>query len=475
MWPIPRFGKLVSGFCIRQVFSSIPLSNGLFLALFEAEAHLNEALKQPNHPLEVLRLIASKDGVQLPVQQAAAVHFKNLVKHGWDESKDEEDRKGIKISAADRETIKNNLVELMCTVPSIIQSQISESISLIAEVDFPDKWQNLLPSLVQKLNSPDMAVVNGVLATANSIFKRFRFVQRSDELYRVIIYALKGFQEPLLAVFVHVGKAIQANPNDPKQLTLQFEALRLMCRIFFSLNFQDLPEFFEDHMGEWMGEFVKYLEYKNPQLVDDSEEDEPSPVDKLQAAIIENLNVYAEKDEEPFLPFLPKFTSIVWNLLISLTAYPKHDPLVTTSIKFLSSLIEKKMHNNLFHEESTLRQIVSSIVIPNLTIRESDEEKFEDDPQEFLLTEIEGSDSESRRKCSRDLLRAMCYQFEGPTSSICMEHITSMLQAYAADNSKWTAKDAAVSNCCEVFLFVPFQASTRCYYLDSFDAWNRYP
>lgn len=410
----------------------------------KAEGHLNEALKNPGHSLEVLRLIASSDAADAAVRQAAAVHFKNLVKSGWDEAKDEEDKKGIVISAQDRVTVKNHLVELMCTVPPQIQAQISETISLIATVDFPDKWDNLLPELIQKFNSPDLAVVNGVLMTANSIFKRFRYVQRSDELYRVIIYTLKYIEQPLLTMFIQMGKAIDAYANDAQQLKPRFEALRSMCRIFFSLNFQDLPEFFEDHMKDWMEEFAKYLQYKNPLLVDETEEDEPSPLDRLQAAIVENLKMYADKDEEPFIPFLPNFTSLVWNLLVGLTAYPKHDTLVTTSIKFLSSLIEKRMHNDLFKEQSTLQQIVSRIVIPNLMVREVDEEKFEDDPQEFILTEIEGSDSESRRKCSRDLLRAMCRQFEAQTTAICSEHITSMLGEFTADNNKWTAKDTAI-------------------------------
>lgn len=409
-----------------------------------AEAHLNEGLQRPEHPLEVLRLIASAEGASPAVRQAAAVHFKNLVKNGWDESKDEHDRKGIKISPADRDTIKNHLVELMCTVPPVIQAQISESISLIAEVDFPKNWQNLLPSLVQKLNSPDMAVVNGVLTTANSIFKQFRYVRRSNELYEVIIYSLEQFQEPLLLLFAQTGKAVEGYANDKQQLVPRFEALRLMCRIFFSLNYQDLPEFFEDHIGEWMEEFAKYLQYKNPFLVDEDEEDEPSPIDKLQTAIIENLKLYADKDEEVFMDFLPNFTTLVWNLLISLSPNPKHDSLVTNSIKFLSSLVEKKMHNALFQDEATLRQIVSRIVIPNLMVRESDEEKFEEDPQEYIMTEIEGSDSESRRKCSRDLLRAMCRQFEQQTTAICMEHIGTMLAEFAADNSKWSAKDTAI-------------------------------
>lgn len=357
----------------------------------------------------------------------------------------DEDREGIVISPDDRNTIKSHLVELMCTAPPQIQAQVSESISLIAAVDFPEKWQNLLPELVQKMNSPDLSVVNGCLNTANSIFKRFRYVQRSDALYAVLIYTLNIIQQPLLAMFVQTGQAIEAYKNDAQQLKPRFESLRLMCRVFFSLNFQDLPEFFEDHMKEWMDEFAKYLKYENALLVDESEETEPGPVDKLQAAIIENLKVYADKDEEPFIPFLPEFTSLVWNRLVSLTAYQKHDTLVTTSIKFLSSLVEKRMHNDLFKEESTLRQIVSAIVIPNLMVREVDEENFEDDPQEYILTEIEGSDSESRRKCSRDLLRAMCRQFEAQTTAICTQHISDMLSEFSRDSNKWQAKDTAVS------------------------------
>mmetsp|Transcript_36288 Transcript_36288/g.87897 ORF Transcript_36288/g.87897 Transcript_36288/m.87897 type:complete len:977 (+) Transcript_36288:29-2959(+) len=410
----------------------------------QAEAQLNQASKQPGHAMEVVRLVASADAADAAVRQSAAVHFKNLIKKGWDESKDEADRHGIVISGEDRITVKKHLVELMCTVPPQIQAQVSESISLIAGVDFPKKWEYLLPELVQKMQSPDLAVVNGCLMTVNAIFKRFRYVQRSDALYADLIFALNHMQQPLLIMFVQTGKQIEASQNDPQKLTQLFESLRLMCRIFFSLNFQDLPEFFEDHMKEWMDEFAKYLQYTNPLLVDADEETDSSPIDKLQAAIIENIKIYADKDEEPFIPFLPDFTKLVWNLLIGLTTYPKHDRLTVSSIKFLSSLVEKKMHNNLFQERSTLEQIVTSIVIPNLMVREADEEKFEDDPQEYILTEIEGSDSESRRKVSRDLLRAMCRQFEVATTEICKQHIADMLAQSARDPSKWAAKDAAI-------------------------------
>lgn len=282
----------------------------------------------------------------------------------------QENPEGIVISPQDRHTIKSHLVQLMCTVPPRIQSQASEAIALIAKVDYPAQWDNLLPELVQQFGSSDPAVVNGVLKTANSIFKSFRYVGRTDELYKVILYTLERIQAPLLTLFIETGKAVDAFAGDPAQLTPRLEALRTMNRIFFSLNYQDLPEFFEDHIQEWMGQFAKYLDYKNPCVTDNDEENEPSPIDNLQASIVANLALYADKDEEPFLPYLPKFTQLVWGLLMNISSYKKHDTLATTSIKFLSSLVSKLMHKSLFQEEATLREIVVKIVIPNLMFRE---------------------------------------------------------------------------------------------------------
>ena len=130
---------------------------------------------------------------------------------------------------------------------------------------------------------------------------------------------------------------------------------------------------------------------------------------------------------------------------MTVTPHPKHDALATTSIRFLSSLIGKLMHRNLFEGEGTLREIFAKIVIPNIMIREIDEERFEDDPTEFILSDMESSDTESRRKCTQELLRAMCRQFESQTTSICSEHVSQMLSQFAADpTNQWKMKDVAI-------------------------------
>ena len=59
-----------------------------------------------------------------------------------------------------------------------------------------------------------------------------------------------------------------------------------------------------------------------------------------------------------------------------------------------------------------MTSIVESIVLPNLMLRESDEELFEDNAAEYIRRDAEGSDSDSRRKCACDLLSSLAKTFQ---------------------------------------------------------------
>ncbi len=250
-----------------------------------AERSLLAAQSSPGHALAVLRIVNSVGSTSggdggLPVRQAAAVHFKNMVKKGWAPSADDDqvdDARRYTVPECDRQLIKENLVALMCTVPPQLQSQCSESIALISASDFPAKWENLLPDLIAKFTDPNSDVLNGVLLTANSILKRFRYVQRSDALYADILYVLQRLQEPLTQLCASITLQLDNAQlaTNATELTACLSALRSINRIFYSLNYQDLPEYFEDHMGEWMEGFAKLLQYKNPILVDEDEEMQP--------------------------------------------------------------------------------------------------------------------------------------------------------------------------------------------------------
>ena len=171
----------------------------------EAEAYIVSVEAQPGFSLVLLTLIQNLSTAQcapedVGVRQSAGVLFKNVVKRRWVPEGENEDLQPL--SDSDRTPIRNFLVELMCVTPSDVQKQLAEAVTLIAKHDFPDKWVGLLDQLVSKLASQDVSVVNGVMMTANSIMKRFRYQLKSDELYAELIICLNGFHVPLVSVCV---------------------------------------------------------------------------------------------------------------------------------------------------------------------------------------------------------------------------------------------------------------------------------
>ena len=254
---------------------------------------------------------------------------------------------------------------------------------------------------------------------------------------------------------VSADPAAGGHPDAYRLLMQMMPAMRTMCRVFFSLNWQDLPEFFEDHMGDWMEMFLQFLAYTNATLSDPDEEVEPGPIEQLQAAIVENVNLYAEKYEEEFMPHLPPFAQAVWALLGRLGGQTKYDTLASASIKFLTSIVSKQHYSALF--AGHLAEIVSQIVVPNLLLRESDEELFEDNPTEWIQKDMEGNDSDTRRRAACDLVRGMCKLFLEQTTALCGQHITSLLAEYTANpTAQWKKKDAAI----QLLVAVSVQAST---------------
>ena len=351
------------------------------------------------------------------------------------------------MTAQDKATIRAGIVGLMCACPANIQRQVSEAVRLIADVDFPENWPTLLPGLIEKLNSQDLVVIVGVLETANSILKRFRYVQKSDALYVKLKYVLETFQEPLLKVLYDVRQHDKGIlKSRPSKLEAAVFCPQTKHPHLFSLNWQDIPEYFEDHMKEWMAEFHHFLSYDNAALRDPHEEDEPDAIDELQTAIVENIKLYAEKYEEEFQPFLQQFTTDVWTLLVSKSTTQKYDRLVTTSIAFLSSITSKPMHRGLFQSPDTLKSICEKIVFPNITLRESDVELFEDNPVDYIRRDIEGSDSDTRRRSACDLVRSLTKNFEDETCKVCMAYIQHLLTSYQSNPaSNWAMKDTAIN------------------------------
>ena len=142
-------------------------------------------------------MLCNREGVLQHIRVSAAITFKNFIKRNWHINEDGLD----KITHEDRTDIKSSIVELMLTSPEQIQRQLSDAISIISKEDFPEKWENLLTDMVQKFNTGDFHIINGILRTAHSIFKRYRHEFQSNELWKEIKYVLSSFAVPFTNLF----------------------------------------------------------------------------------------------------------------------------------------------------------------------------------------------------------------------------------------------------------------------------------
>ncbi|RDD37617.1 Exportin-2 [Trichoplax sp. H2] len=404
-----------------------------------AEQSLEQLESNAGYSLLLLRLVDNNQ-LEMEVRIAATIAFKNFIKKNWRIIEDEPS----KINDNDRQTVKSLIVNLMLSSPEMIQRQLSDTISIIGREDFPGNWLGLMPEILEKIKSNNLNVINGILRTAHSLFKRYRHEFKSNELFAEIKYVLDSFAEPLTVLFQASMETVRGNVDDPTILQPVFESLTLMCKIFYSLNYQDIPEFFEDNMKTWMDSFLFLLTTSFPKLQTKSD-DIAGPIEIVRSQICDSVTLYAQKYDEEFQSYLPAFVTAVWTLLTNTGMLAKYDLLVSNAIQFLTSVCERENYKGLFHEESVLRSICEKVVIPNMQFRDIDEENFEFNPEEYIRKDIEGSDVDTRRRAASDLIRGLCKHFEVQVTNICSAYVNVMLQEYIQNPSKnWKCKDSAI-------------------------------
>ncbi|KAK5647359.1 hypothetical protein RI129_002251 [Pyrocoelia pectoralis] len=404
-----------------------------------AEKFLEGVEVNQNYPLLLLHLV-HKNEVDITIRTAGAIAFKNYIKRNWNVEDDQVDR----IHQTDRAAIKNLIVTLMLTLPESIQKQLSDAISIIGKTDFPLKWPELISQMVEKFSTGDFHVINGILRTAHSLFKKYRYEFKSNELFAEIKFVLEKLAQPLTDLLSATMHLAQVHAEDVNALKVIYSSLVLVCKVFYSLNFQDLPEFFEDNMETWMKYFHTLLttEVKSLRTGDD---EEAGIMEQLKSQVCDNVALYAQKYDEEFQPYLSQFVTDIWSLLVSTGLQPKFDLLVSNALQFLSSVGERAHYRHLFEDDNVLNSICEKVIIPNMEFRASDEELFEDNPEEYIRRDIEGSDIDTRRRAACDLVNTLSQNFEQRIMNIFGQYLQVMLTKYSENPiQNWRSKDAAV-------------------------------
>ncbi|PFH56975.1 hypothetical protein XA68_15683 [Ophiocordyceps unilateralis] len=399
----------------------------------KAETALKQEAAKPQYSLSLLNIVSS-DSLPATTRLSASLAFKNFVRSNY---VDEEGN--YKLPAEEVQTIKDRLISLMISCPPSIQSQLGEATSVIADSDFWERWETLTKDLVSKFSASDPKVNVGVLEVAHSIFARWRPLMRSDELYTEINHVITTFGEPFIQLLVNTDGKIAENRVNKQMLRGWFETLRLQLEIIHDMSSHDLPPIFEDHLANISELLHKYLTYSNP-LLDTDDDSEPSIMLTVKADICELLELLTLKYDDDFSKYCNPFITSVWELLSSIGSETKYDNLVSKALHFLTAVAKTSQHSEKFEESEVLRQIVEKVILPNVALRESDMEMFEDEPIEFIRRDLEGSDSDSRRRSATDLVGALLSKFESPVTGIVIKYMNH----YLTEGGGWKDKDTAV-------------------------------
>ncbi|KAF1961239.1 Cse1-domain-containing protein [Byssothecium circinans] len=403
----------------------------------QAEAAIAHEQTKPGFSLTLLQIVQG-DSAPSNTRLASALYFKNFVKRNW------VDENGTyKLPEDEVVAIKRELIGLMVSVPPNLQAQLGEAISAIADSDFWQRWDTLVDDLISRLTPGNATVNNGVLRVAHSIFKRWRPLFRSDDLFTEINHVLSKFSKPFLELLENTDRAITASQNDPAALKAYFTTLDLVIKIFYDLSCQDLPPDFEDNIGAIATLLHKYLVYDNAALRTDDDSDS-GPLEYVKAGIFESLMLYVQKYEDAFGPQLGQFVESTWSFLMSVGLETKYDILVSKALQFLTS-VATTPHASAFNNQQVLVQIIEKVILPNLTLRDSDVELFEDEPIEFIRRDLEGSDNDTRRRAATNFLRTLMSKFESLVTSTAQTYVEAYLQDYAKNTKEnWKSKDTAV-------------------------------
>ncbi|KAG2073841.1 Cse1-domain-containing protein [Suillus decipiens] len=418
----------------------------------QAEQQLHALASQQGFLEHLLTLILN-GSYDRSTRLAGGIYLKNVAKLRWEED-------DVPLPEADKAALRSQLVPAMIALSNptdkAIRAQIAESVALIAELDFPVKWTDLIDQLILSLSQTDYSINVGVLQTAHSIFNQWRAQVRSDELFTEINFVLSRFMQPFLDLCNQTATILLSSPAPPN-IAIVTQAQIILVDIFYDFTCQDLPPGIEDAHDSFFapqtGLFQRFMSWDPAELRSDPDETQPSLPAQLKTKIFEIGELYIKlfPDQLSRSPAVEGFVQSVWELIGS-NKLPgvADDSLVSQSLRFISTAIRSGYYKSLFSSRDTIASLVQGVIIPNIGLRDHEMEQFEDEPLEFIRLDLAfgGSASEvaTRRQAAADVLQALVssgYQTEA--TEIVGSWITSGLQEYNSNPAQnWKAKDSAI-------------------------------
>ena len=354
------------------------------------------------------------------------------------------------------ETLKNyfkeNILTLMLNVENSILPHIIEMIKIVVQNanGYLIIWPKLMDFIGEILEKHDSSKSRHIYDLITKIIKRYHIESKSDSLFREIIYTMDKICKPMTDDAINIVKFFNNydnnNSSNNEIMTQCLQMMNKIMSIFYSLNYQDFPEFFEDHLTEWITILNDTLLLPNKTA--DISKIDPSFRDmilKVKAKTLKNINLYYSNYYEDIEQFAQGLCSSVWTLMCkSIIVTDGYSKLMKELLDFFKSGFQMGKFGNLKIEQ--INQIFEYIISPNLSMTLQEKQDFEENPVEFMKIEFEEYDMSSNKYYSINLLQIIISNFPEVNKNIIVPKIAALLNDYNIDKNKnWNNKILAIN------------------------------
>eukprot|EP01133_Synstelium_polycarpum_P001512 gene1512-1763_t len=358
-----------------------------------AEEQLKQLKVIEGYAQVLLRIIASNE-VDLSVRQAGSIFLKNMTINRW---------RGYEpdhvMSDADAQFLKDNILEALVHTHHLVRNQVTHMIEIIANRDFPNKWEKLLDQAISYITSNNETYVLGGLIALQVSIKKFQFIP-SGEARREPLNAICEKVLPLcLAILDHLA----ATPSQ-ESAVMQ----RKICKIFFyTINFDVPPVVVQPALFDrWMAHFFRVIQTPCPAEACTSADDTiRHPWWTLKKCVGRILNTLLRKtgkvrkadgDTRRQLAalFIPRYAIATLDIFLTALRTTRANLEAYANERYVQYLLEyftnALSYGSLYPTlKPAIPSFLSDIVLPFVVFTEHDAELYEDDPHEYLRSQYD--------------------------------------------------------------------------------------
>jgi hypothetical protein len=208
----------------------------------QAEQYLTQHAYAKSHVV-VLMQVATAPQADASMRQSATINLKNLIAKGWDPRRED----AARLHEEDKATVRANVLEALIQSPEIVRSQLNECVKVIANADFPERWPNLLETLVGYLATDDVPRVYGAVTVISVLCRKYEYKDKDE---RLALTPVINAAFPRLLQMLQSLLAMEDKREDA-QLALLVKAI---VKTYWSATYLDIPDALMrgDVYGAWI-------------------------------------------------------------------------------------------------------------------------------------------------------------------------------------------------------------------------------